>query len=723
MGGMGGMGMGGRRLLSSNPKTLPVTALESPLTLVDHTHWLCDRGSADPSPHANTAAYGDCVASGFEPGSPWFQRLDLTGLPPRETPGFAGLNIDLVVVKKDIYSQKITADSSSKLQLYSALAGEKSNDDSISFVGGTVFSGFQEGQALFSIGIKPTFTSVSISDKYSELHRSPFLYAQGIDFFSGAAIETKPQEVHLASRNRTVCPVGLALVRDSSTGPGTDLRPGMCTACTEIAENTYNSNPLTGECLACPPSAYCSNGAPPLFGAQQVVGSVEMELLDGAVGLQQAMALKFGVETWQLKVLSQQRRQSSTGEHPIKYNDDVRERRRSTATVSFEIVADPAQMAEIERSLAAIGVELEKPKSVGPEVAAGEVWEEVDGQFLLRLCPPGNRLINTTSTADGDVLDVNNQRCSKCLPNTYIVDPLGPCIKCPAGATCPDGIQFLPNVDGSIWEDAPAADGWRKRPAECPAGYIIVRGDSNYDADECKMCEYQTYSLDIASINPGDGEPILVEGDAAAALARCLPCPEGGICLGGNDVSNAVDWWRNEYPDTESEDSEYANMTLLRVFGCKPGYCEENSTCLNGSTGVLCSLCLPNHAMSGGICTVCTSEDADVDIAQLRSIVLTVILIVALLLWLVLCCRSLIPAVQAAFAQLIGFFVSIVSGANDRAGGLLCKFETHAVGCLLLQSKASRMLCSCKHSKLIKHTCMYTIAQVLLKMPGAWLRL
>ena len=97
------MGMGGRRLLSSNPKTLPVTALESPLTLVDHTHWLCDRGSADPSPHANTAAYGDCVASGFEPGSPWFQRLDLTGLPPRETPGFAGLNIDLVVVKKDIY--------------------------------------------------------------------------------------------------------------------------------------------------------------------------------------------------------------------------------------------------------------------------------------------------------------------------------------------------------------------------------------------------------------------------------------------------------------------------------------------------------------------------------------------------------------------------------------------------------------------------------------------
>lgn len=65
------------------------------------------------------------------------------------------------------------------------------------------------------------------------------------------------------------------------------------------------------------------------------------------------------------------------------------------------------------------------------------------------------------------------------------------------------------------------------------------------------------------------------------------------------------------------------NMTLLRVFACSPGYCLENNSCIEGSMGVLCSLCLPGHALSGGKCEKCES---DVDMDQLRMIALVEIL-------------------------------------------------------------------------------------------------
>ena len=80
-------------------------------------------------------------------------------------------------------------------------------------------------------------------------------------------------------------------------------------------------------------------------------------------------------------------------------------------------------MAELSVSLAALGAELDKPAALGTEIMEGEVWEEVEGEFLLRACPLGHQLINTTE--DG-VLNVGAQKCVRCGPLTYIVDPQGP---------------------------------------------------------------------------------------------------------------------------------------------------------------------------------------------------------------------------------------------------------------------------------------------------------
>ena len=369
-----------RSLFSSeSPSTENSTVLVSRVTLSDHTHWLCDRGSAEPAPHNNTAAYGACVATVYA-------RLQLQGLPDRETPGYAGVPLELAVLKLDHYGQTITTDSSSSLQVYTALAGDQINDNSVSFLG-TIFSVFDKGRAAFTLGVRPTFATVSALDGFTELQRPPFLYVQGTDAATGAVMETvPPQQVHLASRNNTVCPVGWVLLLDQSTGSNTldtdganvDGRPGACTPC---GFGTYSLDPLLGICRRCPASATCMNGRAPLFNAVKVTGELELELPDGSTGetIKQALALELGVDML-LIVLPDQAR------------------RASVQKITYEIVGSSEEIAAIAQDLASKGVVVES-EEVGQQIPEGEQWlREPDGSYKLSKCPQGFLLVNTTGT-------------------------------------------------------------------------------------------------------------------------------------------------------------------------------------------------------------------------------------------------------------------------------------------------------------------------------------
>jgi hypothetical protein len=206
----------------------------------------------------NKAAYGPCLATTYT-------RLELSGLPTPDSPGSAGVVMQLIVLKKDVYGQTMAADSSSSLQVYSAMGGESgSNDASVSFLG-AIFSGFEQGRALFPIAVKPTFASVSELEGRTALLRRPFLYMSGTDLVTGAAMQTDVLEVHLAthntSANRSVCPTGYVLTLDASNAAG---RPGACTRCNS---GKYSLKPLVGPqgvsgpgCLNCPEGASCKEG-------------------------------------------------------------------------------------------------------------------------------------------------------------------------------------------------------------------------------------------------------------------------------------------------------------------------------------------------------------------------------------------------------------------------------------------------------------------------------
>jgi len=258
-----------RRVLASS------TLLSSAHTMAEFTYWLCQLD--ETVDNNNTADYEPCVATPYH-------RLELIRLPTPGSPGFAGISLELVVLKKDMHGQIIKADSLSSLQLYSALDDSKDNDPSITFIG-SIFAVVQAGSAIFCVTVMPTFASVIVLDGHTTLQRKLFLFTKGNDSTTGSVIQKEVQPVNLSSHNRPACPIGYVLVLDSSDDTKTR---GACIQCDLL---TYNVNPLTGICPRGPMFAACNHGGPPLSGASKVEGEIKMALPDSSCDNTKSAAL------------------------------------------------------------------------------------------------------------------------------------------------------------------------------------------------------------------------------------------------------------------------------------------------------------------------------------------------------------------------------------------------------------------------------------------------
>lgn len=240
--------------LGLNPPLLPASAE----TRGNYTTWLCGRGLAEPKGDPNAADYGPCVATLFD-------SLDVNGLPTRDKPGYAGVPIELSVLKIDRYGQVITSDSNSSVQVYSALNGKRVNDDSVT-IQGSIYSGFVRGEASLSIAVKPSFSN--ISGGRTELLRQPFLYIAGNDALNktaGSSMQTPVYLVHLAQGDQSPCPQGAVLTLSNGSLQGFG-RFGECTLC---KAGTYSLSPLAGPsssepgCFSCPVSLQITSHALP----------------------------------------------------------------------------------------------------------------------------------------------------------------------------------------------------------------------------------------------------------------------------------------------------------------------------------------------------------------------------------------------------------------------------------------------------------------------------
>jgi hypothetical protein len=199
-----------------------------------------------------------------------------------------------------------------------------------------------------------------------------------------------------------------------------------------------------------------------------------------------------------------------------------------------------------------------------------------------------------------------------------------------------------------VWstEASPDTDGvLLKRIAECPAGYALVRKQSNPQADSCVKCPGTAdygYSLDAARWTGRLSETTLA--------SYCRPCPRPATavkCEGGTSVRALKDWWLVEElavsalaEDEASKVDQGAAVSglgarMYKLYQCDMNNCLENNTCANARTGPACSRCPPNFALEVGACAECPEVNPE-DTRTMRVLFSSVAALVACVVWFVL---------------------------------------------------------------------------------------
>ena len=216
-----------------------VSAISSLVGLSDHAVVLC--GS-----HVNHAAYGSCIASGFD-------SLHVQGLPASTSnrSAYAGLDIQVQVRKQDTYSQLMVVDSSSTLQVFSS-RGDLQIDPGTAVMGSSIEK-MIAGVTTFSVALEPSFKdSVFAKNGSAELMHQPFVFFEGTDVSTNLKMQTDPLAFIIQSE--IPCPTGYILELQAASALGG--RPGACKFC---AATSYSLDPLasaseTGDpaCINCP---------------------------------------------------------------------------------------------------------------------------------------------------------------------------------------------------------------------------------------------------------------------------------------------------------------------------------------------------------------------------------------------------------------------------------------------------------------------------------------
>jgi len=321
---------------------------------------------------------------------------------------------------------------------------------------------------------------------------------------------------------------------------------------------------------------------------------IELPEVCSDVAVRKALAVQLGVEAFTLVLAA---------------DPCGKAQRRAKRMITFAIVGKSSELAGLQARISKMGaVTFGGVQTKGPQILELEVWEQLGGIYYLRQCPPGNLLINTT---------IDMQECKQCLPSTYLLEGSSECTKCPEGADCPDGISFVSRVEGAQWTEELATDGTgtrRLRITECPAGYALVRRESNPQADLCFECPGSSdfgYSL----------QPAIWTGLKSKTDLEdfCLPCPTPATsvkCEGGTKVTSLGDWWiEQQVAEVDDEDimvdqgtnqSRRTGQSMVyRSYQCDPNQCLGNNTCANERSGPACSRCPSNFALEAGVCTEC----------------------------------------------------------------------------------------------------------------------
>ena len=303
----------------------------------------------------------------------------------------------------------------------------------------------------------------------------------------------------------------------------------------------------------------CVNGGRPIFGAKKISGKVQLDVPPGSGDdiIKQAIAAKLNIDKMKISLDGAARRSQQINFQLVGTPDEIDLLALTLSTMQGVTVKGDPEDAETEQTL--------RP---------GEIWEDISGVYMLRACPSGFVLKNSS---------IELQSCEPCGRGRYIIPGSSTCADCPDGAWCSDGAQFYPHVADSEWKVEISGLGVRRwRIHSCPAGYALVRTSKNPLGDTCTLCpgtQVFGYNIDGATWDPKRSEM------GKADFCRECPLPIGSAnCSGGTIVISNKGYWKMEENTTDAssrrDDSSTAKM--FKMYQCRPGLCQANNTCDKG---------------------------------------------------------------------------------------------------------------------------------------------
>jgi hypothetical protein len=361
---------------------------------------------------------------------------------------------------------------------------------------------------------------------------------------------------------------------------------------------------------------------------------------------------------------------------------------RSLGTIiKFQVYSDSSQAVSVAETLQAdslaarlaknlqekhgISVQVsvaEKPDVVvSPDLVRppGELWEQIEGQYLLRKCAPGYLIVNST---------IDTQLCKECEANTFSFDPSTGCdpgglcenrncIPCPIGVKCEKGSaqpikHFVPKsikvgnrvhplivlkMEGfptrkffcdQITQECTALDASLPKHAQADMSgdhsymweYVVNCNANNQPCDKShapavllRSCPNGTQWIN--SSLSGIFSPSLQECSPCAAgqyitnptTGTCNKCPSGADCPSGAEFHPTT-------PESVWKEETVDGKIYYRVVSCPPGFALVRNSEPSADS---CKACPPNTynldgSRYGGVetsiddfCVPCPSSGAD----------------------------------------------------------------------------------------------------------------
>ena len=390
-------------------------------------------------------------------------------------------------MKKDAYNQTIKSDSSSLLQIRTSLNGSFSTDAGVSVLGNT-FVQLEQGVAIFSVQLKPSYSSVLCKSGVTVLQTNPFIYFDGQDAKSSSTVLMQSRALPMAlSGGFEVCPLGYVLVFDSS---GIPKGPAQCQRC---PAGTYSVSPLAGRgglsdssipaCLNCPAGGKCIDGGSDFAHAlgDWKLDDDQYRLINCPAGTQLI--------------------NSTNGDFRGTYSHDSQQCKQCLST---EYIINPNTDS---CQICPPGLQCSGDDALKP-VTANSTWVRNGSVYRLRSCPSG---YGVSSVGVSGTFDASVQQCSPCPKGEECVSP--PCVAC---SVCLPG----------FYKPTATADPCTPCPAD---SYNPVHGGQELAA--CVPC--RTKATTRGAMAQSTPSSCICDAEyypAATAASTCTTCPRGATC-------------------------------------------------------------------------------------------------------------------------------------------------------------------------------------------------